>query len=145
MQKSLVTLTGLLSLVVLVGAGCTAKNTTTVDTTTQNQPVTETQPTTTDNKPAETNPGVQVDTEVNITASMSAAEVAQHNKKEHCYIIVHNSVYNVTAMIDKHPGGADKIIPLCGKDATVAFTGVHGGMELQESTLASFKIAELEK
>jgi len=32
-------------------------------------------------------------------------QVAQHNKPDDCWIIVHNKVYDVTKFLSEHPGG----------------------------------------
>ena len=48
-------------------------------------------------------------------------EVANHDSIDDCWLAIDNSVYDVTEFISIHPGGADKIIPLCGQDATTAF------------------------
>lgn len=48
-------------------------------------------------------------------------EVSKHNIPQDCWIIVAKKVYDVTQFLDLHPGGADKIIPYCGSDATEAF------------------------
>ena len=58
--------------------------------------------------------------------TVTVAEVAKHNSKSDCWVIISGKVYNVTSVIPNHPGGPDKIIPLCGKDATEAFTTRDG-------------------
>lgn len=72
-----------------------------------------------------------------------AADVAKHADRSSCWTIVRGQVFDVTAAIDKHPGGADKILSMCGKDATAQFVGKHGGMEKQEAMLASLVIGTL--
>jgi cytochrome b involved in lipid metabolism len=52
---------------------------------------------------------------------LNLEEIAKHNLKNDCWVIVENKVYNVSDFIDLHPAGPDKIIPFCGKDATTAF------------------------
>ncbi len=47
-------------------------------------------------------------------------EVALHNSKEDCWLVLSGKVYDVTAMIDKH-GGGDAILEGCGRDATELF------------------------
>lgn len=59
--------------------------------------------------------------------------------------MIDKSVYDVTNFIEKHPGGADKIIPLCGKNATEAFKtrggkGPHKSESFQK--LQQFKIGD---
>lgn len=73
----------------------------------------------------------------------TAADVAKHTDRSSCWTIVRGQVFDVTGAIDKHPGGADKILGMCGKDATSQFVGKHGGMEKQEAMLTSMGIGTL--
>ena len=47
-------------------------------------------------------------------------EVAKHNNRSDCYLIISNKVYNVTSFIPLHPGG-QAILQGCGTDATTLF------------------------
>ena len=58
---------------------------------------------------------------------LTIAEVAKHNTPSDCWFIVQNKVYNVTGFLRLHPGGADQIIPYCGKDGSQAFL-TRGGL-----------------
>lgn len=71
------------------------------------------------------------------------AEVKTHNKQTDCWLAVNGSVYNVTSFIPNHPGGPQRIIPLCGTDATSNFTEQHDGQPKPETQLASLKIGTL--
>lgn len=71
------------------------------------------------------------------------ADVAVHSTKTSCWTVVNGSVYDVTSWISQHPGGAQAIVQLCGKDGTAKFTGQHGGQSQPESALASFKIGTI--
>lgn len=77
--------------------------------------------------------------------TFTMAEVAVHKDAKSCYTVVNGNVYDVTSFITKHPGGASKILSLCGKDGSDKFNNQHGGSELQESTLAGFQIGILVK
>jgi cytochrome b involved in lipid metabolism len=59
-------------------------------------------------------------------------EISKHNSKESCWTVIRGEVYDLTNWIDKHPGGADKILKICGKDGTDLFVKQHGGKEKQE-------------
>ncbi len=61
------------------------------------------------------------DNDVNGT-KIAATEVSAHNSKDSCWMIIQNSVYDVTAYIKSHPGG-NFILEGCGKDATALFNG----------------------
>lgn len=73
------------------------------------------------------------------------AVVSKHNNKADCWTTIDGGVYNVTAWIAKHPGGAQAIIGLCGIDGSAAFDGQHGGERRPASELAGFKIGDLAK
>jgi len=76
-------------------------------------------------------------------ASFSTADVATHNGRASCWTIVNGAVYDVTAFIDKHPGGAENVLKLCGKDGSVLFGAKHGGQAKPEAALESLKIGAL--
>ncbi len=71
------------------------------------------------------------------------ADVAGHNTKEDCWAAIDGGVYNLTSWIAQHPGGPDKIIGLCGTDATTAFRNKHDSQEKPNHQLAEFKIGVL--
>jgi cytochrome b involved in lipid metabolism len=54
--------------------------------------------------------------------SFTPADVATHNTPDKgLYIIIDNSVYDVTKFIDEHPGGAKILKRVAGKDASKQF------------------------
>lgn len=73
------------------------------------------------------------------------AQVADHSSSSSCWTAIDGTVYDVTSWINQHPGGADKILGLCGKDGTTQFTNQHGGEARPASELATFKIGQLQK
>lgn len=74
------------------------------------------------------------------TKTYTMAEVQASNTPEKCWTTIRGNVYDVTAWIDKHPGGDKNILKLCGIDGTQAFEKKHGGQEKPENTLTGFKI-----
>nr|WP_240911792.1 cytochrome b5 domain-containing protein [Thermococcus sp. M36] len=64
-------------------------------------------------------------------SSVSAApiltleEVAKHSNETDCWVVVEDRVYNVTELIDEHPGGREAIIKYCGTNATDVFFREH--------------------
>jgi L-lactate dehydrogenase (cytochrome) len=56
---------------------------------------------------------------------LDGGEVAKHNSRDSCWVIVHNKAYDVTDYIDRHPGGADAILRYAGKDATEEYDKIH--------------------
>ncbi|KNC78659.1 hypothetical protein SARC_08917 [Sphaeroforma arctica JP610] len=53
------------------------------------------------------------------------AEVAKHNRKEDCWIIVEGFIYDCSRFMDHHPGGATAIMVHAGKDCTDEFHDIH--------------------
>lgn len=70
-------------------------------------------------------------------------DVEQHATAADCWAVVNKNVYNLTAWESEHPGGAQRIIDLCGTDATDAFTRQHSGQSEPQQELAEFKIGTL--
>ncbi len=79
------------------------------------------------------------------TKSYTAAQVKKHSKATDCWTIIGRGVYNLTSWVNQHPGGASKILALCGRNGTQAFKGMHGTSSTPVSTLAQFKIGTLRK
>jgi cytochrome b involved in lipid metabolism len=57
---------------------------------------------------------------------IGAEEVAKHNTRADCWVIVEGQVYDVTAYLDAHPTDADCILRFAGQDMTPAFKQAHG-------------------
>ncbi|KAL3482147.1 oxidoreductase [Aspergillus californicus] len=53
------------------------------------------------------------------------SEVQRHSTRKSCWIIIHDSVYDVTEFIDEHPGGSGMLLQYAGLDATEAFEPLH--------------------
>jgi cytochrome b involved in lipid metabolism len=68
------------------------------------------------------------------------ADVAAHATPSSCWSVVNGSVYDLTAWIDKHPGGAGVIKAMCGKDATSSFQGMHGSSASAKKALVSLML-----
>ena len=69
--------------------------------------------------------------------------VALRNTEENCWTVIGTQVYDLTDWIAQHPGGASRIIPLCGIDGTVQFEGRHGGSAGPEAALERFLVGTL--
>ncbi len=52
-------------------------------------------------------------------------EVARHNSRKSCWIIINDTVYDVTEFLRNHPGGERAILVYAGKDASKEFTMLH--------------------
>jgi cytochrome b involved in lipid metabolism len=79
----------------------------------------------------------------NVSSTFTAAQVATHSKPADCWLIISGKVYNITNFLDQHPGGADVILPYCGKDATQAFD-TQGGRRRGHSNSARQQLAEFQ-
>ncbi|KAJ7594686.1 fumarate reductase [Mycena floridula] len=73
----------------------------------------------------------------------TAAEVAKHNKKDDCWVIVDGKVLNVTEFLPDHPGGEKAILLYAGRDATEEFNMLHDPKVIPryapEATIGSLK------
>lgn len=70
-------------------------------------------------------------------------QVRQHSAASSCWAAINGGVYDLTSWISQHPGGPERIIPLCGTDASAAFNAQHSGQSKPESTLTRFYLGEL--
>ncbi|KAI0812273.1 fumarate reductase [Irpex lacteus] len=58
-------------------------------------------------------------------ATFTTADVAKHNKKDDCWVIVDGQVLDVTSFLPDHPGGEKAILLYAGRDATEEFNMLH--------------------
>jgi len=68
--------------------------------------------------------GSKVKTATGFEREYTEAEVAQHNREDDCWIIIHGRVYDVTGFLVDHPGGPEIITAEAGTDATAKFEEV---------------------
>ncbi|KAI1110866.1 hypothetical protein F5Y14DRAFT_337056 [Nemania sp. NC0429] len=73
----------------------------------------------------------------------TAKEVAAHNTSTDAWMIIHGQVYNVTDYIRDHPGGADLLIDVAGKDASEEFDNA-GHSEDASEIMASYRVGRLQ-
>ena len=76
-------------------------------------------------------------------SALTVTEVAKHGDAASCWSVVNGSVYDLTDWINKHPGGARRILSMCGKDASAAFTAQHGGEARPEAIRKQFLVGKL--
>ncbi|KAF7719465.1 Cytochrome b5 family protein [Penicillium ucsense] len=70
-----------------------------------------------------------------MSKSFTPADVASHNNADNgMYIIIDNSVFDVTKFVDEHPGGAKILKRVAGKDATKQFWKYHNESVLKKYT-----------
>lgn len=90
-----------------------------------------------------TTPETAITEQTPIVTWYTVQDVEAHTTADSCRAIVRSQVYDLTTRSSQHPGWADKIIAICGKDATPVFEKVHGGKEKPEMKLEDFYIGDL--
>ena len=61
----------------------------------------------------------------NVLQEFTVEEVARHQSKGDCWVVLNNQVYDVTEFLPDHPGGKNAILLYGGKDATKEFNMLH--------------------
>ncbi|MGV8846426.1 cytochrome b5 domain-containing protein [Tessaracoccus sp.] len=74
---------------------------------------------------------------------ITQADVQQHATAASCWSVVDAQVYDLTTWIPQHPGGAEVIKALCGRDGSAAFHNEHASQKEPGATLAEFRIGAL--
>jgi cytochrome b involved in lipid metabolism len=74
--------------------------------------------------------------------TFTAADVALHNTKADCWIIIEDSVYDITNFFSEHPGGQAPV-RFCGKDATAVFARIHAGSTDANTLRQNYRIGRL--
>ncbi|KIW28349.1 uncharacterized protein PV07_08022 [Cladophialophora immunda] len=67
---------------------------------------------------------------------LKSSEVAKHNHRQSCWIVLYGKVYDITDFLDGHPGGPQVLLRSAGQDATAEYESVHSP-DLVEETLPS--------
>lgn len=76
---------------------------------------------------------------------LSAQEISRHNAPQDCWIVVDNQVWDVTEFLEEHPGGSAIILKYAGRDATQAYSEVHGPSVIKTSLSADKHKGVLDK
>ncbi|KAI4746562.1 L-lactate dehydrogenase [Aureobasidium sp. EXF-12298] len=69
-------------------------------------------------------------------AVAEGTELAKHNSRHSCWLAIHGEVWDATDFLGQHPGGANLIFKLAGKDASDEYELFHNP-ELVRDTLGS--------
>lgn len=89
------------------------------------------------------NPPVE---EVRQGTGLTREALVEHDDAESCWLLIDGAIYDVTDFIALHPGGADRILANCGKDASAAFASQGGRGEHSAtavSALENYRLGEL--
>ncbi|MQM21070.1 hypothetical protein Taro_054102 [Colocasia esculenta] len=73
----------------------------------------------------------------------TSKEVAKHNTRDDCWVIVDGKVYDLTEYLDEHPGGDDVLISAAGKDATYEFEDA-GHSKTARELMKGFCVGEVD-
>ena len=74
---------------------------------------------------------------------LTLEEVMKHDSSTSCWSIIYGNVFNLTKWITKHPGGAEKIRAICGKDGTNSFERQHTGDGGAANQLSAYFLGKL--
>eukprot|EP01063_Lacrimia_lanifica_P004252 TRINITY_DN12374_c0_g2_i1.p1 TRINITY_DN12374_c0_g2~~TRINITY_DN12374_c0_g2_i1.p1 ORF type:complete len:474 (+),score=182.84 TRINITY_DN12374_c0_g2_i1:48-1469(+) len=90
-------------------------------------------------------PRFQVDeSKLNGLKEVSWKEVAKHNTKESCWVIIDDVAYDMTTYVDRHPGGSELLLTFAGREATHAFNAYHALSEqIARARLSEFAVAKV--
>jgi len=53
--------------------------------------------------------------------TLNMTEIAKHNNRSDCWMLINGKVYDITSYFGSHPGGNSTMAPTCGTDATSAY------------------------
>lgn len=76
-------------------------------------------------------------------ATYTATDVASHNSSRSCWSIIDDKVYDFTSWVEKHPGGPEAILKICGIDGTEILHKQHGTSK--DTMLTPYYIGDLAK
>ncbi|KAF4513872.1 UNVERIFIED_CONTAM: hypothetical protein B566_EDAN017208 [Ephemera danica] len=74
--------------------------------------------------------------------TFSMKEVEKNNDSKKTWLVIHNSVYDVTSFLNEHPGGEEVLLEQAGKDGTESFEDVGHSTDARE-LMKKYKIGEL--
>ena len=77
------------------------------------------------------------------TVVLTAAEVLKHSTATDCWSVIKGEVYDLTAYVKDHPGGASLIKAICGLDGSTSFASQHAGAAKPKNILAAFALGPL--
>ncbi|KGA14518.1 hypothetical protein GM51_17105 [freshwater metagenome] len=73
----------------------------------------------------------------------SMADVKKADTRANCWSVIDGNVYDLTAWISAHPGGASAILFLCGKDGSNAFKAQHENQARPAMNLTKYLLGPL--
>ena len=76
-------------------------------------------------------------------AGYTMADVKKANTRAKCWSAIDGNVYDLTAWISAHPGGASAITFLCGTDGSIAFKAQHENQSRPAMNLTKYLLGPL--
>jgi len=76
-------------------------------------------------------------------AALTMAEVKKHASASSCWSVVDGEVFDLTKWINRHPGGAQRIVDMCGQDGSAAYHGQHGNSGRASQILNGYSLGKL--
>ena len=83
--------------------------------------------------------------EMTTQTGYTMAQVQANNTSAKCWSVINGKVYDLTNWITSHPGGANAIRGLCGRDGSASFNGQHRGQGSPAANLAQYLLGPLAK
>jgi cytochrome b involved in lipid metabolism len=77
------------------------------------------------------------------TVALNSSEVQKHSTATDCWSVIKGEVYDLTAYVKDHPGGASLIKAICGLDGSTSFASQHAGAAKPKNILAAFALGPL--
>ncbi len=74
---------------------------------------------------------------------LTMSQVRKHASASSCWSVVDGEVFDLTKWINRHPGGAGRILDMCGKDGSAAFHGQHGSSGRATRILDGYSMGKL--
>ncbi|KAH7165257.1 FMN-dependent dehydrogenase-domain-containing protein [Dactylonectria macrodidyma] len=65
--------------------------------------------------------------------TVTAHEVARHNKTDDVWIVVDGEVFDMTEFVPEHPGGPEIIYQFAGRDASLSYNEIHAPSLIRRS------------
>lgn len=81
-------------------------------------------------------------TRVKMAEELPMLEVERHREREDAWVVVGNTIYDVTDWLASHPGGSDILLSCAGTNATQEFEDVGHSADAREH-LASMAVASV--
>ena len=94
-------------------------------------------------KPTATPTATPTPTPTATQAGYTMADVKKANSRTKCWSAIDGNVYDLTAWISSHPGGASAITFLCGIDGSNAYRAQHGNQARPAMNLTKYLLGPL--